>query len=156
MVILTSTPGQIDRIFIKEEYDREGYFGIEFETRTIWMSDSPQSQSNGAIAAGSILGLLLVAGFFAVGYSPLLSLCMGFLGGASAQHLVKWWHIEEEPQADETPDSHSAIAPLKAGFDKALVKSGLKSQSGTAPQAQYPKRPVSIVEWIVRPNSTRK
>ncbi|MEB3886283.1 hypothetical protein [Lyngbya sp. CCY1209] len=120
------------------------------------MSESPQSQSTGAIAAGSILGLLLAAGFFTVGYSLLLSLCMGLLSGASAQHLVKWWHIEEQPPADETPGSQSAIAPLKAGFDKALVKSGLKPQSGTAPQAQYPKRPVSIVEWIVRPNSTRK
>lgn len=103
---------------------------------------------------GAKVLVVFMFGFFFLGYSPFLSVCLGTIAGLTSGFISSWWHAKEDYITDEKTgetvvegepgSSSSRLQPrgVRYGFG---VRSARESSGGIA-------RPSRGVGWLFRRN----
>lgn len=115
------------------------------------MSDSPTT--TGAITTGLVIGSLFMVGFFLVGYSLPFTLLCSFLGGVSTYQLITWWHIDSQPQIEESNLPNPEVMNIPKSLHKFLFKSQDNKPSKKLANEPVSKGPVSLMGWVFKEHS---
>ncbi|MDX2242563.1 MAG: hypothetical protein NW224_17890 [Leptolyngbyaceae cyanobacterium bins.302] len=103
---------------------------------------------------GAKVLLLFMFGFFFLGYTPFLSVCLGAIAGLTSGFISSWWHAKEDYITDEATGAEITSGETSAsgaGLRPRGVRYGFGVRSARNASGSVA-RPSKGVGWLFRRN----